>query len=87
MKRDQWNCLVLCVCVCVCLCIRPTPYCMCICCSGDVLPNRCWKNTVPSICTIPAFKCHVSLHWKVAERNVFCVLHVVSNTQYVLKGK
>lgn len=51
------------------------------------LPIRCVATALCSISTFPASRHHVTLHSRVFGHDVFCAVRVVSNTQYVVKGK
>jgi hypothetical protein len=55
--------------------------------AGTLSRSRYIETAVSCGPTIPAFRRNVTLHSKVIGRGVFYKVRVVSNTQYVAKGK
>jgi hypothetical protein len=51
------------------------------------LPSRCLSTAVSSASSIPAFRRYVALLSDVVGHDVFYVVHVASDTPYVVIGK
>jgi hypothetical protein len=51
------------------------------------LLSPCLARAVSSKSTTTAFMCHVILHSKVVDCGVLYAVQIVSNTQYVVKGR
>jgi hypothetical protein len=51
------------------------------------LLSCCIATSVSSGSTILAFRCHATLHSEVVQWGAFCAVYVMSDTQYVVRGK
>jgi hypothetical protein len=72
-----------------CLCIASNNLFTCVfVAAGRCSPGRLLATAVFSGFSIPAFKCHVTLHSKVAVRDAFYAALVLSNIRYttIVKG-